>query len=190
MKLSEEKKFSRFSLLLKFLSLNGQKQIVDKKVNASDMRWHKLNFFSVFLPFNNSLSWLGETPFLTSDKNCDKAIKWILCGWLGLTGPVWEMADPPNCQKRSLLSACLRLTLSFRRAGIHLSDGNESVIETGRYVLNGKHRLHFNTIFYLWNKWPICVVAISPIEQLKDCQNFLKCSFCFIFLQITNIIPS
>lgn len=132
--------------------------------------WHALaqiEFFSLCSPpFNNSLSWLGETPFLTPDKSCDKAIKWILCGWLRLTGPVWEMADPPNCQKRSLLSACLQLPHSFTWEGINLSDGCESVIETGRYVLNGQHRLHFNKIFYLWNKWPICAFGISPIKQL------------------------
>lgn len=84
-------------------------------------------------------------------------------GWQAQSGK-WQTHQ--TAMKRSLLSGCLRLTHSFTWKGINLSDGGESVIETGRYVLNRQHRLHFNTIFYLWNKWPVYAFGVSSIEKL------------------------
>jgi len=99
----------------------------------SDMLWNKLIFFffvCVCVPsFNNSFSWLGETPFLTSDKSCDKAIKWILCGWLGLTGlengrptkpPEEKPAVSPSHAQESIY--LMAVSQSFSQAGINLMD--------------------------------------------------------------------
>lgn len=154
--------FLLFSLLVKFLGVNGWKQILDRNVIGKCF-WQALTQIDFFYFCFIILSFgLGETSFLTPNRSCDKAIKWILCGWLRLTGPVLEMAFHQAAKK----AVCRQPTNDWhaplkKKESIHLTR-NEPVIETFRYVFKGQHRLHFNKIFYPWKKWPSCVFGISP----------------------------
>ncbi len=162
--------FSLFGLLLKFLSLNKQKQIVNKKVKASDML--KLIFFSLCsLSLIIPSLWLGKLYFWPQTRAVIKQLSEFCVGgsgWQAQSGK-WqthqtarrEACCPPasDCHTPSheKESICLiAVSQPLRQAGMYLMDSID-------YILI---RLNKNN---LWNKWPICAFGISPIKQLFYC---------------------